>query len=68
MPRNKAGAGPDSPAMLGRPNHCLHEPQEKGFDLLHTLTFLELYTLQIERIPQHVAAPWLILLSEKQQV
>lgn len=36
--------------------------------LLQTLTLLELDTLQVQRVPQHVAAPGLILLGEEQQV
>jgi len=36
--------------------------------LLQTLTLLELDTLQVERVPQHVAAPRLVLLGEEQQV
>lgn len=35
---------------------------------LQTLTLLELDTLQVERVPQHVAAPRLVLLGEEQQV
>lgn len=44
-----------------KPPKCLHL-------LLQTLTLLELDTLQVQRVPQHVAAPRLILLGEEQQV
>lgn len=36
--------------------------------LLQTLTLLELDTLQVQRVPQHVTAPGLVLLGEEQQV
>lgn len=36
--------------------------------LLQTLTLLQLDTVQVQRVPQHVAAPRLVLLGEEQQV
>lgn len=48
-----------------------HEPRKhpKHLQLLQqTLTLLELDTLQVERVPQYIAASRLVLLGEEQQV
>lgn len=34
----------------------------------HKRTFLQLHTLEVEGVPQDVAAAWLVLLGEQQQV
>lgn len=34
----------------------------------HALTFLQLHTLEVEGVPQDIAAAWLILLGEEQQI
>lgn len=55
-----AGQKPLQPAAR-KPPKCLQL-------LLQTLTLLELDTVQVQRVPQHVAAPGLVLLGEEQQV
>lgn len=42
--------------------------QECRASLGHTLTFLQLHALEVEGVPQDVAAAWLVLLGEEQQV
>jgi hypothetical protein len=37
-------------------------------DIRALLTFLQLHTLEIEGVPQDIAAAWLILLGEEQQI